>query len=76
MRFETQVSGFSFVCITDYEKALMNLKEVCSSIDPLRTALLHDLRQLQQQDKNTFAKSVRLLDRFSKQVEELCRIQL
>ena len=72
----TTVEGYQLIDTRIYNNAIERLETVCVSIKPLRETLLHDISKLSQLDKNGFAKSIRLLDKFTKQVEGLCLIQL
>ena len=70
----TTVDGFQLVSTAIYENALHRLNKLCEDILPLRSALLHDIEKMKQLDKNTYARSIRLIDRFVKEVNELCQI--
>ena len=75
MHLETRIEGYKLVYIKSYEDALNRLKIVSISLKPMREALLHDIKLLEQKDQNTFAKSIRLLDKFNKTIEELYQIK-
>lgn len=76
MQLTTHIEGYKLVCIKDYNASLEILESVCKCMKPIRESLLHDIRLLEQKDQNTFAKSIRLLDKFTKQMELLCRTHL
>ena len=76
MQFTTQVSGFSFVCIKEYEEALHKLKQISILIQPVRATLIHDIQILENKDKNTFAKTIRVLDKLNKEIEQVVEAKL
>ena len=45
-------------------------------IQPVRMTLIHDIKILENKDKNTFAKTIRVLDKLNKEIEQAVEIKL
>ena len=72
----TNIDGFELICIKDFNDALHRLKEITELANNLRSVMLHDISILQNTDKNTFAKSIRLITKFTTNIDDLSKVRL
>jgi len=76
MIFVTQVSGYSLVNLDEYNNALHRLREVAQLANNIRVCMLRDIKLLEDRDKNTFAKSIRLITKFHNNIDTLQKVSL
>ena len=70
MELISNIDGYQLVCLKQYQEALHRIKEVSHNMNIVRSTLLHNIKILEDRDKNTFAKSIRLLSRLEKLITE------
>jgi len=76
MQLISAVSGHTFVDLSGYNEALHRLRELSIFANNMRQSLLRDIQILEDQNKNSLAKSIRLLIKFEKMVASAEGIRL
>jgi hypothetical protein len=66
MQLVTNVEGYKLVNTQEIENAFQKMREMEAQANALRMVLIKDIKMLQDRDKNSFAKTIRLIDKFTK----------
>jgi hypothetical protein len=66
MQLVTNVEGYKLVNTQEIENAIQKMREMEAQANALRMVLIKDIKLLEERDKNSFAKTIRLIDKFAK----------